>query len=320
MNRAFSIITVLLILFLFVFVLVYQSKEELFYSDKQTVLVKNGAGKGVDAVVPAHPKRVVFLNSSSLELWLGTGGKDNVAACVKFEKVPEELYEKLDSSTVLLQISGNNISIEEILKQNPDLVIGSGLQLRYKESLEKMGIPTLMLDNRSLEDTYYELSIYGAMNRRTDLATKEIDRIKKNVEATSKSYENKKKPKVALIWGMTSSFALITPNSRQGDFLALAGGENILKKEASSARQVPISLEYIAKEDPDYIFFITMGDDKKIQVAIDNILSEESSWKLLRAVKENNVYVLPRDLFTSYYGLYVDDSIKYMNKLLYPDV
>ena len=318
MNRIFYIGA-----FCFLAVLVgiafLQKSDSTSNKNTNTITVKNGIGNGIDAIIPLHPKRVVFLNSSSLDLWLGAGGKDKVSAYIEFNTAPQGLYEKLDKNAVAIGTT-INVNIEKILEQKPDLVICGGSargQQNISQALQSLGIPILAIDNESLEDTYYELSLYGEMNNQKAMAEKEINRIKNNIATIEKSYQDKKRPKVSLIWGTPASFSLMKPNSRQGEMLRFAGGENIVRDNSPSSRFIPVSLEYIAQEDPDYIFFIVMGDKQKIKTALDNLLSETSSWQILRAVKEKKVHVLPPELFTAHYGLSVDDSIKYMNDLLY---
>ncbi len=288
---------------------------------EQSIIVKNGAGEGKDAVVPVRPKRVVFLNSSSLDLWLGAGGKENVAACIRFQTAPKGLYEKLGEDTEIIG-EDINVSIEKVLQQKPDLVITGGTgraQITLLENLQSMGVPVLAINNESVADTYYELSLYGQMNGQPELAKREIERIRQGISAIKQSYVGKEKPKVALVWGTPASFSLMKPNSRQGELLKLAGGENIVQDMGLSSRYIPVSLEYIAKEDPDQIFFVIMGNKDKMQSAIDKLLSESSAWQLLRAVQKKQVHILPPKLFTSHYGLSVDESVRYMNRLLYPE-
>lgn len=312
----FVMITCLLV---FVGLFAYLNNETTSFSDQQkSILVKNGAGPGKDLNVPARPKRVVFLNSSSLDLWLGAGGKDTVIAYVEHKTAPEGLYEQVAGAKIIGV--NNNISPEIVLEQKPDLVVGSGIgnaQATLGTILQQANIPVLTIANNSLADTFYELQLYGQMTGHPELAEKEIARINARIKEIGQTFAGKRKPKVALIWGTPASFSLLVPNSRQGEFLSLAGGENIVKELGTSSRYVPISLEFIAKENPDYLFFINMGNRQKINDALQSLLASNSSWQLLRAVRENKVYVLPPELFTAHYGLSVDKSIEYMNKLLY---
>lgn len=319
MNRIMYII----ILGVLIGLTIFTYNDHLFMSGKEskTILVKNGEGPGQDAIIPAHPQRVVFLNSSSLDLWVGAGGKDMVVAYLQLQTAPEGIYDKLNKESINLG-TNNNVSTELIMQQNPDLIVGSGvggnMQSHLKTILKQAGIPLLTIANQSVADTYYEMRLYGQMTGHPELAEREINRLESNIARIANTYQGKVKPKVALIWGTTSSFALLVPNCRQGEFLALAGGQNIVKESNSSSRSVPISLEYIAQEDPDYIFFINMGDRKKIQAALDSTFNAASSWHILRAVKEGNVHVLPPELFTAHYGLSIDKAIEYMNEILYP--
>lgn len=320
MNRL-VIIFVLLLLCVTTF-FIFNNKENVTQTNQATatITLENPKDSGKYFTVPAQPKRVILLNSSSLDLWLGAGGKDVVVASPNFSSPPPSLYERLGDNFVNLGKYGS-ISPETLLLQKPDLVVfnsSSGAEKQLEPILQKAGVPILIVNNQTLNDTYHELTLYGMLTGKPELAEKEIERIKSNIAAIEKKNIGKTKPKVVLIWGTTTSFSMLTPLSRQSEFLQLAGGINIIPQSIAQSRMVPVSLEFIAQENPDYMLFITMGNKEKIQEQIDKVLSEDSAWQTIKAVRQKNVYVLPPELFTANYGLSVDQSVEYLSNIIHP--
>ena len=62
-------------------------------------------------------------------------------------------------------------------------------------------------------------------------------------------------------------------------------------------RLMPFSgFEEILIQDPHYIFISTMGDEQSARNNMNSILKKEE-WQTLSAVKNGNVYFLPKELF-----------------------
>ncbi len=316
----YTVIICLLVVSALTFSFFSSDKQSESITTNKTILVKNGAGIGNDLYVPAHPRRVIFLNSSSLDLWLGAGGKDSVCAYIKFPTLPERIYGQLNKDTVIL---GNSprINPEFIIQQKPDLVVTnstSAVQTKLGDVLKQFNIPLLTIYNNSVEDTIFELELYGKLTGKPEAAAKEINRIKDNIQKIVKTYAGKQKPKAALILGTTSSFSMMLPNSRQSKFLELAGGVNIAPENSNaSINYIPLSLEYLAKENPEYIFFISMGEEEKILASLQKAFSENPAWQTLQAIKDNKVHVLPTELFSSHYGLNIDKAVQHINKIIH---
>ena len=57
-----------------------------------------------------------------------------------------------------------------------------------------------------------------------------------------------------------------------------------------------LSVEVILREDPDYIFITTMGDESAARAYMDSLLESEV-WQSLSAVQAGAYCYLPRDLF-----------------------
>lgn len=319
-NKTISFFLILILLLFSVWLFLPKNEEVLINDNKQMFLVKNGAGLGQDLYVPAKPQRVIFLNSSSFVMWVNLGGAKSVVGVPKFPSIKEEIYKKLPATTVILP-NYSAFSMEKIILLKPDLVVMNGNEKRLElvNSFKQANIPLMTLPSNSFEDILDEIQVMGKLIDKEDKAAQEIVRIKNNIENNANKYKDFPRKKVVLIFGTSASFFMMTPQSRQGELLEMAGGINILPKEKNFLKDktTSFSLEYIAKENPDFVFFINRGPEDKMQEKIKTALTENSAWNTLKAVRENKVYVLPAELFSISPGLRADEAVEYLSKLLY---
>lgn len=291
MGRLISIVLVVFLVIGGLAIFFAKDKIEVFSQNKQEelILVKNGAGEGRDIYVPASPKRVVILNPSSLMIWLKLNGA------------------------------------ESLLLLKPDLVIANGveaLQNTLGEELKKAGIPLLTLPCKRLVDNYTEIELLGRLTGSENQAQKEIERIKYNIEKERNLVKDEKPKKALLVFGLSTSFSMILPGTRQDDILLLAGGENIVSDVESlgGSKFAPISLEYVAQKDPDYVFFLNHGLREKMKIKMQETLAGNSAWHTIRAVREGRVYILPPEIYAINPGLKSDYAVSYIRQILHPEI
>lgn len=297
-----------------------QENNNVLNAQTDYVKVTSFSENNEEIIIPARPKRVVFLTASSLEMWLAVGGSDSIVGRPRSSMVPKEVMNKLSDKVVDVGLPGG-VSLEKVLLLKPDLVVGApmvAVQQQMVEPLKQAGIPFLAMPNYSLKDVYAELRMFGRLTGNENSAEKEVKRIKDNIAVEAKRREGQTVKKVLLVWGTPASFSMVLPNSRQGDILRLAGGENIAHDPGTGVKFVPFSLEYAVEQNPDYVLFITHGEQDKLKTQMDKTLSESSSWQTIRAVKEGRVHILPPELFAVNPGPRVDEAVVFLSKLLYP--
>lgn len=114
---------------------------------------------------------------------------------------------------------------------------------------------------------------------------------------------------------------MATPHSLNGDFIQLAGGQNIAAKVSGygNSNFIPISLEFVLKENPDYIFFISHGSKEKVENNLRKNLLENNAWFSIPAIRENRMQVVPSTLFSINPGSSSLDSIRYLSHIFYPE-
>lgn len=317
MSRMLSlfVMMVLLVTGYFVYDMANQGNR---YGEEKFITVQ-GTKKAVE--IPKRPKRIAFLTASSLELWLAAGGREQIIARPSATLLPDDVLQAIPASAVDLGQT-NNISIENVLKQSPDLVVGSPMvkvQQNMVQPLDAAGIPFLTMPNYSVADICAELALYGQLTGDKTIAKARIDSINGRIAQEAKRREGKAEKKVLLIWGTPVSFTMALDSSRQGDILRLAGGKNIAVDPGTGANFLPFSIEFAVEQDPDYVLFMTHGNREKLALQMNKTLSESSSWQSIRAVREGRVDVLPPELFAVNPGPRIDEAVIYLSKLLYPD-
>ena len=78
--------------------------------------------------------------------------------------------------------------------------------------------------------------------------------------------------------------------------LADMGCINIADRDASLLES--LSVEAVIREQPRYIFAVTMGSNTKAaEESLKNLIRENPAWSTLDAVKEDRLFVMDKALF-----------------------
>lgn len=113
--------------------------------------------------VPVHPKRVVILNASNVDLYVAAGGGENIVGKASSQTYSEEVNQATASAQDVGIIHSPNV--EAIVALQPDLVIGTNVPYHQNliPTLEKAGIPVYINSLNSFEDIYTTLELYGRL-------------------------------------------------------------------------------------------------------------------------------------------------------------
>ena len=194
-------------------------------------------------------------------------------------------------------------SLEKLLESTPDLVLASAnteADLAMQDTLEAAGIPALYFDVSNFEDYLMMLKTCTDITGRPDLYEKNglaiAQRIEDSVARVQEAFSDTP-PKVLFL--RASAASIRAKNSRGsvlGEMLADLGCINIADSDETLLET--LSMEHILAQDPDYIFFVQVGDDPQgMQENIDAFFAGNPAWSTLTAVKEGRVYYLDKRLY-----------------------
>ena len=261
----------------------------------ESITFTDSVGETVE--LPERPERVAVLFSSFAEMWNLAGGEVAVTVGETIERgfAPADAFLVDDGA-------GKSVNLELLISLKPDFVICTADLEAQAEAcgiLQQAGVPAarfrvenfsdylsvlrLMCDVTG-DDASYEQ--YGAN------VADEIDALLSSPEATAAAGTR-------ILFVRAGSTASSTKAKTSADHFACAmlaelGCENIA--DASSQLSESLNMEYILTEDPDAIFFSLMGDADAAMANVSDLLSQPA-WQQLRAVKEGNVHILPKELF-----------------------
>jgi len=283
------------------------------------IAVIDSAGRTVD--IPARPQRVIVLNVSNLELFYAAGGK--VIGRTVTDAMPTGLGEAL--AQVPTVGTTPNPSMEQIVTLKPDLILGTTMPFHHNliPVLDKGGIPILLQSLDNYQQILDTLQFYGQLTGQPDKAAQEITAIESRYQNIKEQVENRPKPKTLIIWGSPESFYMATSHSFTGDLVRRLGALNLADQEIGATAQmnyIPLSMEYVAKENPDVILVITHSADETVGDKFQHELARHPAWNGLKAVENNRVHRLPYRLFAVNPGTQVGEAMAVLAQLLYPGV
>lgn len=310
---------------LLIFVVIIAAAGYFLLARGQHKLASNAAitvtdSTGATVHIPAEPKRIVFLNASNLEIFASLGGK--AVGRPTSNSYPEDIKASLKDIPEVGQIHAPNL--EKIISLKPDLVVGTNVpfHVMLRKPLEMAGVPLYLNMINSYEDVLKSVDDFGRMAGKEKEAAAKRAQIEKDYAELTQDVQKGKGPKVLVIFGSPDSFNMSTKLSFSGDLVKRLGGVNIADKaeNVKDSSYVPLSMEFVAKENPDVVLLITMGGSKEILEKLRSNMRDNAIWHDVNAVKNNRVYQLPPSLFTVNPGTHTIDAMKIMKEYMYGDV
>lgn len=314
-----GVMLVLLVIGAF-FLFKQEARQEASGPDGVKYTVTDSAGRQVE--IPRRPQRVIVLNASNLELFYAAGGK--VVGRPTTEALPLNVLEAVRQVPEVGTTPNPNI--EQIIALQPDLILGVNMPFHHSivPVLEQAGIPVLLQSLNNYQDILDTLHFYGELTGQPEQAAAVIGGIQSRYEAILGSIGDRPGPRVVIIWGTPESFHMATANSFAGNLAKRLGAVNVADQvENSGVGQmgyVPLSMEYVAKQNPDRILLITHSSDAQVGEKFRTQLANHPAWQGLKAVAGQQIYQLPYRLFAVNPGTQVGEAMGVLKGYLYPEV
>jgi iron complex transport system substrate-binding protein len=271
-----------------------EEKEKKSSSKEETRTVQHELGK---TEITGTPKRVVTLELSFVDSLNALGVEPvGIADDNKKDMIEKLVDKKMDYTSVGTREQPN---LEVISSLQPDLIIADAQRHKaiYKE-LQQIA-PTVVLKSR--ESTYEEnldafTTIAKAMNKE-EQGKKRLEEHKQTMKDLKEKLADNEKATV------------LPAVVRDGQLLEQIGFKNPIDTKDAYAQ---MNLEQLSKIDPDIL--ILANNEGKL---LTDEWKDNPLWKDLKAVKNNQVYNVDRDLWTRFRGIISAENIgKDMNKLL----
>ncbi|MBT4816234.1 MAG: ABC transporter substrate-binding protein [Lentisphaerae bacterium] len=263
-----------------------------------------------------RPKRVVILLGSFLELWYDCGGQA-IARTKNVGQMPEGAGDLPVLGTI------SHINAELLVELQPDLVIAPeiGSLRKYRTIMESNGFPVLTLRYRHYADFVEIYSLFCLMNGREDLLAGRLGRIENDVAAIVERCPKDVSPTIVVVLCTPNSVSCELRGSSAGAMLERLGAKNLATDRVGNTQmRTELSFERIIADDPDVVFFTTMGDTDKGREIAKKTLMTNPAWKSLSASRNGRVHFLDKKLFTYKPNCRYPAAFRILAGLLYPGV
>ena len=259
------------------------------------------------------PERIVTVSTSFLEPLHAVGGVVAGRPSSK-TKLPDFAKDAADIGFVY------QIDSEKLLACEPDLVlINKGMNEKLSTILDENKIPYLIIEMKTYDEVKKNLEMFSEITGQPDRGKKiiaEMDMSIKNI-LEKLPRENKR---VAILHGTAQGLSVQLDGSIAGNIIKILGWENVSSEEISDSKDsVPYSLETLIEQNPEIIFVTSMGNIDEIKNSIEKEIAGNSAWQTIPAIKNNQLYYLPQDLFLLSPGIKYPEAVEYIAKLIYPE-
>ncbi|MBT1278431.1 ABC transporter substrate-binding protein [Thermoanaerobacter sp. CM-CNRG TB177] len=258
---------------------------------------------GKEVTIEKEPQRIVSLAPSITELIYALGAGNKVVGVTDFDNYPPEVKD-------VPKVGGfKGPNVEAITAQKPDVIFASTLSGKEQmESLEKMGIPVVMLEAKNIAQIYQSIKIIGQITG----TEKKGEELIKQMQDKIKEINDKVKelPKVSVFYLVS-----LDGNWTAGkgtfidELINLAGGKNVAEDVNGWAQY---SVEELVKKNPDVIITSPHAGNVK---DIKNM----AGYKDTNAVKNDKIFVISNDDIISRASNRIVLGLEEIAKFLHPE-
>lgn len=263
-----------------------------------------------------HPKKVAALMGSFADVWLLAGGELAAITEDAFDKKNIELDDKVVNLGIM-----TSPDVERLIDEKIDFVILSSNTAEHVElmdTLEAAGINCAYFNVETFDDYLTMLKICTDITGDKTSYKKNGEDVEESINSTIESKPEGISPTVLFLRAFSTGVKAKGSNSMVGTMLKDLGGVNIVDSENSLLED--LNMEKIIKEDPDYVFVVTMGSsEEKALETVKKTLISNPAWKELSAVKNDRYIVLPKDLFHLKPNARWGESYEMLAKILYEE-
>ncbi len=264
---------------------------------------------GREVTIEKLPERIISLAPSNTEILFTLGLEDRIVGVTDFCDYPEAAKSKE-------KIGGfSEPNIEKIISLQPDLILATSMHQKPVEELEKLNVPSVVLDPKDFEDVFTSIEIIGKATGQDDKAAAIVGDLKarvKDVDDKVIKLTEDERPKVYYeIW--PSPITTAGPGTFVNDIIQRAGGENIAKDAKKAYPQY--SQEMIVAKNPDIIIFSHHGSSNQ---SAEDILNRQG-WESIEAIKNNKVFYVEENLVQRATPRLVD-GLEQLAEMMHPEL
>ncbi len=212
------------------------------------------------------------------------------------------------------------VDFEKLISLNPTYFV---TDILFKEKLEtnldKFNIKSFFIDTKNLTTLTKSIISLGSVLNKEDESEKLVASLETPLQNIQDKIDLNNKKSVAIMFGSSQSNLLADKNSYIGNIVDKLGIENITDdlEITETSGYIPINTEKIISYNPDYILRISHGSKQDTKKMFDAEFDKNPAFKILTAVKNDNVFDLDSSIFSSTANLNAPIAIEELIRIFY---
>ncbi|MDD5559706.1 ABC transporter substrate-binding protein [Candidatus Methylomirabilis sp.] len=269
--------------------------------------VVDDAGRSVTLDGP--PKRIMTLTPGNTEILFALGAEDRIVTVDQWSDVPPAAKAKP-------RVAPFNLSVEQIVRFSPDLILSTYGSAEPLLPLERQGIRVMIFAPRTLDDIYRNILLMGRIVDAEARAESLVRAMRQRVTAVVAKVGDAPKPKVFIEFDGSDPGRPFTagPGSFIDVLIGLAGGVNVAAHSRTTWPQ--FSLEELISADPDLI--ILSDALAPLHPQTPELVAQRPGWSGLRAVRRGTIVAIDANVI-SRPGPRIVEGLELLARLLHPD-
>jgi len=260
--------------------------------------------------IPKKPERIISLAPSNTEILFCLGLGDKVVGVTNFCDYPEEVK--------AIQKIGDysEPNMEQIIALEPDLVLATAFQEEQVKQMEKLNIPTLVIEPATIDEMLDE-SIYlvgkaaGAEEKASEVRESLKERVSDVLSKTNNISESERP--IVFYELYPSPIMTAGPGTFIDEIIWMAGGLNLAHDAESSYPEY--SQEMIIAKNPDIILYSHHGTAKDNPEQIIN----RPGWQNVKAIKNGKVFYIDGNIIQRTTPRLID-ALEQIAKIIHPEL
>jgi iron complex transport system substrate-binding protein len=241
------------------------------------------------------PLRIISLAPNITEILFALGAGEQLVGVTDYCDYPS-------AATALAKVGGGlNPSLETIIALTPDLVILSASQQKLIKQLQQLGLRTLAVKGRTLEDIRHAITLIGHTSGRHSESAVLLAHFDAQLAMIQQKVAGLSRPQVMISIGHSlgsdsfKQFYIAGQQDFYNDLIQLAGGENVYQKPFP---KVPsISLEGLFHLNPDIIIDV-FPEANDHSASTEQVRQQWSHLSHISAIKYSRLHIIEADYAT----------------------
>lgn len=262
-----------------------------------------------------RPERVISLAPATTEILFALGLGSKLVGVTRYCDYPEP-------AKAIRRIGGFfDPNYEQIVALRPDLMILLTSHRDAQRELAKMGIPTLTVPHKTLDDIHEAIRLIGAACGARTRAAELVEELTNRTQAVYLAVDGCPRPRVLVCIerdtesGKLAGIYIAGRNGFYDEIIQLAGGVNVCKDGSVAYPQ--LSAEGVIQLDPEVIIDL-VNHIKADGKAPKEIAQQWNQLRLVTAVREKQVHTVVGSHALSPGPRYVQ-FLEQLARLLHPE-